>query len=107
MQEILIEKIAALSDKARTEPRDVYDLWRVAAECDLDYGHLANQVAEKIKAKGDDPAGRAGNLEREEKRLALAWQKRLAVQMNDLPEFDGVFREVRRIFRKLGLFETA
>ncbi len=65
----MTEKIAAISDKARTEPRDVYDLWRIACAIDIDHQILAAYVVEKIKFKGDEPAARAGNLAAKEKRL--------------------------------------
>lgn len=37
------------------------------------------------------------------KRLRALWSRRLAGQMVVLPEFSGVFRSVRRAFRRAGL----
>lgn len=35
LEETFIEELAALSDKARTEPRDLYDLWNLLNEHDI------------------------------------------------------------------------
>jgi hypothetical protein len=37
------------------------------------------------------------------KRLRTLWTARLQHQMSDLPEFDGVFREVMRVLRDADL----
>jgi hypothetical protein len=44
-------------------------------------------------------------LEIKEGRLRVLWSRRLAGQMAVLPEFDGIFRSVRRAFRRSGLSE--
>jgi predicted nucleotidyltransferase component of viral defense system len=36
LNEIAIEKIVALTDPARTEPRDLYDLWHLTVEGRVD-----------------------------------------------------------------------
>ena len=43
--------------------------------------------------------------EKKEARLKALWDKRLAAQMAELPEFDGVFRAVRRALRQAALVE--
>jgi uncharacterized protein len=102
LEEIVVEKIAALSDPARCEPRDLYDLFFLADHVELDF--LGDRVKEKVQFKGDDLQNREGNLEKKGQRLSKQWNKRLSHQMTELPEFDEVFRLVRRIFRQANLF---
>jgi hypothetical protein len=49
--EILTEKIVALSDRARTEPRDLYDAWHLAndgiAISDLTHGIEAQPISQR------------------------------------------------------------
>ena len=35
IKEIVVEKLLALSDRARNEPRDLYDLWYLFGSTDL------------------------------------------------------------------------
>jgi len=105
IDEIVVEKIAALSDSARCEPRDLYDLYVLADYVEIDF--VKESIREKISFKGDTVENRTGNLEKKEKRLSAQWKKRLSHQMTSLPEFEGVFRSVKRIFRQMGLFESA
>ncbi len=42
-------------------------------------------------------------LRAKEARLRRLWEVRLAPQMAELPEFDGVYRAVRRSLRRAGI----
>jgi hypothetical protein len=42
-------------------------------------------------------------FQKKEARLKKLWSTRLAAQMAELPEFDGIFRAVQRAFRQAGL----
>jgi predicted nucleotidyltransferase component of viral defense system len=47
LSEIAVEKIVALSDAARTEPRDLYDLWYLTSEHEVDLLLLHDRIREK------------------------------------------------------------
>lgn len=52
LQEIAIEKLVALTDKARNEPRDLYDLWHMASEGLIDFGELIPEIEAKLAFRG-------------------------------------------------------
>src|SRR5690606_597030 len=79
LDEVVVEKIAAISDPARCEPRDLYDLFVLADHVDVEL--LADSVREKISFKGGSLDSRSGNLEKKEQRLSKQWEKRLSHQM--------------------------
>jgi len=47
LNEIATEKIVALQDKARNEPRDLYDLWFLTSHAGVDIGPLIVAVTKK------------------------------------------------------------
>ena len=98
-----IEKICALFSPARNEPRDLYDIHHLIEVVGMDVGELVHDVDEKLKFKGSSLEARKGEFEKKEKKLEKLWQSRLAPQMSVLPEYDGIFRTVKRAFRQAGL----
>lgn len=103
LDEIAVEKVIALLDRARNEPRDLYDIWYLIANGYVRLSDLYNPIEEKL-------AFRELNLEQvcnvfatKEVRYKKLWQIRLASQITWLPEFDTVYRTVRRSFRQAGL----
>jgi predicted nucleotidyltransferase component of viral defense system len=105
LPEIFIEKLAALSDKARTEPRDLYDLWNLLDEHDIHPAEYLAEFGRKLALRGRSPNGTAAAIAAKEGRLAKLWMARLQNQMSDLPQFEGLFREVMRALRDAGLPE--
>jgi predicted nucleotidyltransferase component of viral defense system len=47
LNEIATEKVAALRDRARNEPRDLYDLWFLTSHAGVEIGHLIGDITEK------------------------------------------------------------
>ena len=47
LDEIASEKIMALADSARNEPRDLYDLWQLTTEKGVSLDHLAEPIRRK------------------------------------------------------------
>lgn len=104
LEEIVIEKLLALSDRARNEPRDLYDLWHLLGTTkDLNIAHLRPELEKKAEFKNREPAGIEESIAAKEKRLKNLWKQRLENQMSNLPEFDEVFREVLRAIRAANL----
>jgi len=103
LDEMAVEKAVALMDRARNEPRDLYDLWFLTA-----YGHvrlpdLLEPLARKLEFRGSTLAKVSKEFRAKEERYSKLWNLRLAAQMAELPEFDAVYRAVRRTFRQADL----
>jgi len=103
MNEIVSEKIVALLDPARNEPRDLYDLWYLSTNKYVVLADLAEAVALKMKFRGKELMDVKENFIRKEARLKKLWNARLSAQMATLPEFDEVFRATLRELRQAGL----
>lgn len=107
MDEIAAEKAVALLDRARNEPRDLYDLWYLTKEAHVDLGHLKRPIEEKLAFRGKKLEEVRGELRAKEARLKKLWETHLSAQMASLPKFDEVYRTVRRSFRQAGLGEAS
>ena len=103
LEEIASEKTLALADRARNEPRDLYDLWHLTSGEGLDLGPLAGAMRQKHEFRGKPCEGIADAIRKKEARLNVLWSKRLTYQVTTLPEFDYVFRAVLRVLRQAGL----
>jgi len=103
IQEIIVEKLLALSDSARNEPRDLYDLWYLLQSDDFLIAEMQSELALKLRFRQREIAGLAEAIKEKEKRLEKLWQNRLAHQMDQLPPFAEVFRFLQRALRAAGL----
>jgi predicted nucleotidyltransferase component of viral defense system len=101
--EIAIEKTVALADAARTEPRDLYDLWYLTTDAGIDLFDLHDGIRQKLAFRDKPFNGIQAAVAAKENRLARLWETRLAEQMSILPEFGEVFRSVRRALRQAKL----
>jgi predicted nucleotidyltransferase component of viral defense system len=100
MNETATEKVVALQDKARNEPRDLYDLWFLTTRTGIEIGDLTEAIREKLCYPEKEIAGLEDRIIAKEARLKALWISRLGHQMETLPEFDEVFRAVRRELRR-------
>ena len=103
LAETAAEKVLALADRARNEPRDLYDLWYLVSRAGIDVSHLLPAIGAKRTFRGQKAAGVQEAIARKEPRLKALWSVRLAHQMAVLPPFDQVFREIRRVLRQANL----
>lgn len=101
VDEIVTEKICALIDPKRSEPRDLYDIWHLFNEQGLNDDFLPSYVIKKLESKGEKFDERRNNLAGKEARIKKTWEQRLSQQVANLPEFEGVFRDVLKHFRKI------
>lgn len=102
INEIVAEKIVALLDPARNEPRDLYDLWYLTTNKHVDLAKVTEAVSLKMKFRQKELPDVKDGLMRKEARLKKLWDVRLAAQMTTLPEFDEVYRAVLRELRRAG-----
>jgi len=103
LNEVAVEKTVALLDRARNEPRDLYDLWFLTSGGHVDLSDLVDPFARKLEFRGLTPAQVRKEFAAKEARYRKLWQVRLAAQMAELPEFGAVYREVRRALRQADL----
>jgi len=103
IKEIVVEKLLALSDRARNEPRDLYDLWYLFSSTDLRVAEMRTELDAKLALRQRVVAGMEQAIVAKEDRLCRLWTARLAHQMNQLPQFDDVFRDVLRAVRAADL----
>src|SRR5207247_8251770 len=103
LEEIAAEKVLALADKARNEPRDLYDLWYLTIEAGIELEHLIHGIQEKLEFRAKTSQGLEAAILQKEKRLEPLWANRLGHQMARLPQCDEVFRKRRRTLRAGGL----
>ena len=103
LDEIAVEKAVALMDRARNEPRDLYDIWHLTEGSHIELEHLKGAVEEKLDFRGKKLDDVREEFSLKEPRLKKLWDTRLSAQMARLPRFDEVYRSVRRAFRQAGL----
>jgi uncharacterized protein len=99
LHEIVVEKTLAVTDGARREPRDLYDLWFILRERHLEH---PEEVIAGLNRKLASRDGRANDvlvtrLERVEAVLRKGWETRLGVQVDMLPGFEDCFRDVKQL----------
>ncbi|MBI3332954.1 MAG: nucleotidyl transferase AbiEii/AbiGii toxin family protein [Candidatus Omnitrophica bacterium] len=103
LEEIAAEKMVALMDRARNEPRDLYDAWHLFTGRHVHLDQMAAAVKQKWAFRGKELSEVMGEFPSKETRYRKLWAVRLAAQMVQLPQFDAVFRAVKRAFRQTGL----
>ena len=103
LEEIISEKVVALADRARNEPRDLYDVWYLTELEKMDLASLIPEITAKLEFRGRGLEGMGAEFAKKEARLKKLWQMRLANQMAALPHFEEVYRAVQRTFRGAGL----
>ena len=96
-------KVLALADRARSEPRDLYDLWHLVVCEGIDVSELVPAMTAKLAFRHQNVAGIEAAIIKKEARLKTLWSTRLTNQMSELPPFDQVYREVRRVLRQSNL----
>ena len=100
LEEICAEKLRTLLQ--RTEPRDLYDVWRILNECanTLDLSLVAETFQAKCRHKGLLPEDLAQALSLTQvDKIRRAWETRLADQIAKVPPLEQVVRETRRALR--------
>ena len=103
LKEIAAEKVLALTDRARNEPRDLYDLWHLVCCEGVELDQLLPAITSKLAFRNLESVGIQETVAKKEARLKVLWAVRLANQLSELPAFDQVFREFRRAIRQSGL----
>ena len=102
LEKIGVEKVVALTDRARNEPRDLYDIWYLTSRQHVDLTQHMAEIVSKLEFRGRrDTIGE--EFKKKEARYKKLWTTRLGSQIAVLPAFDEVIRSVRRSLRAAGL----
>ncbi len=85
-------------------PRDIYDLWYLFEIEGLDIEDYIFAFQNKATYKGYNPKELAAVVERKEKIFAKQWREHLVNQMTELPNFNDVWLELGKHWRKFQKF---
>lgn len=102
LEEVIAEKMRSVMQ--RTAPRDIYDLWYLFEVEGQDIENCIFAFQDKAKHKKYNPKELTKILERKEKIFAKQWQQHLTNQMTEIPDFDDVWRELGKHWRKFQKF---
>lgn len=92
-----IEKMTALM--GRTEPRDLYDFWYLTEIEQLDVAEYIYSFNNKAEHKKHNPKKFMEKVLSKEAAFKRDWERKLASQIHDIPEYAEVFRGAKRYFK--------
>lgn len=104
--EIASEKTVALLDRARTEPRDLYDLWYLTTYRNaVDLHNCLPAIQAKLLHRGKKLDDVSCEFHKKETRLKKMWETQLSTQMANLSGFNHVYRAVKRSLRQANIVD--
>jgi len=101
LEEILIEKLRSIMQ--RMQARDFYDIWYLLEINGLEIEFLISEFIVKCENKNINPKNFFKKLEQRLPQYKARWQKSMKEQIQDLPEFEQVEREVMRYLKKFDI----
>lgn len=101
LEEVLIEKLRYVMQ--RMQARDFYDIWYLLEMNNMDIDFYTVEFKQKCENKNIDPTEFHAKLEQRLPQYRGRWQKSMADQIRNLPDFETVLREVIRHLKKLEL----
>ena len=99
LEEILVEKLRSVMQ--RMQARDFYDIWYLLEIHGLDLDFYINEFIAKCESKNVNSSDFFKKLNQRLPQYKARWQKSMKDQIQDLPDFEQVEREVSRHLRKL------
>ncbi len=100
--EVIAEKMRSIMQ--RTAPRDIYDLWYLFETKGQNIEDHIFAFSDKAKHKGYDPKKLIKVIKQKEKIFAKHWKDHLANQLTETPDFNDVWRELGKHWRKCEKF---
>ena len=98
-QEIITEKVRAILEPARCEPRDVFDLMNLSQHHDPGRFDIGSALSRKAAFKGLDSGKLRKVIKKKRARYKKEWSGRLQYHLSPLPEFDHCWRQIERFLR--------
>ncbi|MCR9155299.1 MAG: nucleotidyl transferase AbiEii/AbiGii toxin family protein [Bacteroidetes bacterium] len=99
LEEVLVEKLRSIMQ--RMQARDFYDVWYLLTVFQMDVNQYINEFDLKCRNKGLGSSDFHLKLEQRLAQYKGRWQNSLADQIQQLPSFDMVSREVLRQLKKM------
>jgi len=101
LEEVLVEKLRSVMQ--RMQARDFYDIWYLLEIHNMDVDFYINEFKTKCESKKVNSADFHKKLEQRLPQYKGRWQKSMKDQIQELPNFETVSREVLRHLKKLEL----
>ena len=98
LDELIPEKLRALMQ--RTEPRDLYDIWYMFEVEGFEIEDYICTFQEKARHKGYDPDKLVQTVTGKENTFQRIWDLHLSSQMNNLPDFSDVWRDLKKHWKR-------
>jgi predicted nucleotidyltransferase component of viral defense system len=84
----------------RTIPRDLYDIWYMFEVENLNIEDFIFDFPKKTEFKGLDPNKLSQTVLAKEATFKTQWKKNLTQQIKKIPDFDEVWRSLRKHWKK-------
>lgn len=101
LEEVLVEKLRSVMQ--RMQARDFYDIWYLLEIHEMDVTFYSIEFRAKCESKEIDPTDFHNKLVQRLPQYKGRWKASMADQIQDLPDFDQVVREVVRHLKNLEL----
>ncbi len=99
LEEVLVEKMRSVMQ--RMQARDFYDIWYLLEINKMEVDFYLAEFRTKCVSKEINPTEFLNKLKQRLPQYKGRWQSSMADQIQDLPDFDEVLREVMRQLKKL------
>jgi len=99
LEEVLVEKMRSVMQ--RMQARDFYDIWYLLEVHEMDFSFYLNEFNNKCMSKGLNPGDFPVKLAERLPQYKGRWKSSMSEQIQDLPDFEQVEREVQRHLKKL------
>ena len=98
LEEVLVEKLR--STIQRLQPRDYYDIWYLLEVYKMDIDFYVPEFIKKCEAKEIDPKTFHSSIKKRMPQYKGRWAKSMADQIQNLPSFEQIEREMNRHLKK-------
>ncbi|MDQ7818425.1 MAG: nucleotidyl transferase AbiEii/AbiGii toxin family protein [Melioribacteraceae bacterium] len=99
IDEIICEKLRSLMQ--RTMSRDLYDVWFLLEEYSINIEDQYHNFSKKATHKNIDYKNFVSTVTKKESIFKKQWQLQLAEQIYDLPNFEDVWRNLKKHWKRL------
>jgi len=99
LEEVLVEKLRSVMQ--RMQARDFYDIWYLLEIRKMDVDLYITEFKQKCENKAINPTEFHTKLTQRLPQYKGRWKKSMADQIQNLPDFETVLREVMRHLKKL------
>jgi len=101
LEEVLVEKMRTVMQ--RMQARDFYDIWYLLEVQSMDVNFYLKEFRNKCESKSLNPSEFLKKLAERLPQYKGRWESSMKEQIQNLPDFDKVEREVMRCLKKLKL----